>query len=693
MTVARLEPFRPARADWLHAGLVALALFTLYAATSPRSVALEDDSLFVLSSYFLGVEHPPGYPLFTLIGHLFTYLPFGSVAYRVHLASALFGALSGAAAWLCARSLIHGRLPAYLAAFALGLSPVFWSQSIIAEVYTLNTFFFLVLVYLGLQASRGSAQVPDGQGGGGVLFWMAFVFGLSLSNHWPLMLLVAPAFVGLLWPRRTELLKRFGLLSWLVILGLVPYVWMIRRSWMALPISFDGPLETFPEIAFFISRAGYAGIDNSASADWIDRIKFFQFFGGQLLVQFAVAGTLLAVIGFAVQWRLLGQRVAAFLTVAFLMSSAVLLLLLGFDYSAATKHVFHVYPLPAYAVFALWIGLGFAWLTHRYALRHNHAAAGGAAVLALILALGARTNLLASHDWGARYAQAILRIVPENAVVFGQGEADLGPMAYFHMIENWRPDITLYQSKGLILGNRLFHPLRTDEKTAQSKVKEMIEQQTDPVVFTLDAFSGNAQLDRWLYIQVDKSSTDPLQVTVDIPDDAVRFFEESIAVEQDANAWVAYFQGELRRRYALLLARSLQRERPPDERTLRHLDLLAKDFPGALGIAEGMFMNKEGYSVGAVGSYLEKARQAMPSDAGKAHVSRFFYLRGAVRSSMGDRTGATQDLETAVAVWPREDNKAIEQLEDLYREAGNTAALKALQGRIKRTKSLNLPGS
>ena len=319
---------------------------------------------------------------------------------------------------------------------------------------------------------------------------------------------------------------------------------------------------------------------------------------------------------------------AAFLTLAFLMCSAVLLLLLGFDYSAATKHIFHVYPLPAYAVFALWMGLGFAWLARRYALRRGHAAAGGAAVLALMLALGARTNMLTSHDWGARYAQAILRILPQNAVVFGQGEADLGPMAYFHMIENWRPDITLYQAKGLVLGNRLFHPLRTDEETAQRKLREMIDEQTDPVVFTLDAYSGNAQVDRWLYIEVDKSSTDPLQVTVDIPDEAVRFFEESIAGEEEPNAWVAFFQGELRRRYALLLARSLQRDRPPDERTRRHLDLLAKDFQGALGIAEGMVLNKEGYSVGAVASLLDAARDAMPSDAGKSHVSRFFYLRG-----------------------------------------------------------------
>jgi hypothetical protein len=221
----------------------------------------------------------------------------------------------------------------------------------------------------------------------------------------------------------------------------------------------------------------------------------------------------------------------------------------------------------------------------------------------------------------------------------------------------------------------------------------MIDRQTDPVVFTLDAYSGNAQLDRWLYIQVDKSSTDPRQVSVDIPDEAARFFEESIAGVDEPNAWIAYFQGELRRRYGILLARSLARDRPPDERTRRHLDLLAKDFSGALGIAEGMVLNNEGYSVGAVGSLLDAARDAMPSDAPKSHVSRFFYVRGAVRASMGDKSGAIQDLETAVSVWPRAENTAIEQLENLYGQAGDAAGLKALQDRVKRLKTLKLPGS
>jgi hypothetical protein len=651
------------------AGAIAAILFALYALSAPRTVAHEDDGMFVLSSYFLGIEHPPGYPLFTWIGHLFTYLPFGSVAYRVHLASALFGALSCGALYLCARALIPGRLPALLAAFGLGMSPVFWSQAIIAEVYTLNTFFFLVLAWLGLT--------------GASLRWMALAFGLSLSNHYPLMLLVAPAFGILLWPRRAELVRETGLLMWLVVVGLLPYVWLVYRSWRPLPISFYGPLETLTEIWFFLSRTGYAGIDQSSTADWLDRVKFFRFQGVELVVQFALIGTLLAAVGFAVQWRAFGQRIAGFLTVGFLMPTAVLLLLLGFDYDSVRKHVFHVYPLPAYAVAALWMGLGFAWATQRYALRPTPARALAAVVAAAIFALGARANLLEDHEWIARFARAMLQAVPKDAVVLGQGDPDLVPMAYFHMIENVRPDITLYHAKGLMLGNRLFHAARTDAKTAERVVKEMVDSRSEPVVSTLGAWMHGAQRARWLYSEVDKSASDPKQVTVELTEEAMRFFEESLAQTRNSNAWVQFIQGELRRQYGVLLARSLVRGELPDARTRRHFELLQTHYAGALGIAEGLMVNPAGYSTGAVALALDKARDLMPSDVSKEHLSRFFYIRGALRANLGDRKGAMADFETAVSTWRVPTNAAITSLEDLYRESGDQAGLKALQDRVK----------
>src|SRR5688572_5021825 len=655
------------------AGALAAMLFALYALSAPRTVSHEDDGMFILSSYFLGIEHPPGYPLFTWIGHLFTYLPFGSVAYRVHLASALFGALSCGALYLCARALTLGRLPALLAAFGLGMSPVFWSQAIIAEVYTLNTFFFLALAWLGLT--------------GGSLRWMALLFGLSLSNHYPLMLLAAPAFGILLWPRRAELLRETGVLTWLVALGLLPYVWLVYRSWAPLPISFYGPLETLTEVWFFISRSGYAGIDQSSTAGWLDRVKFFRFQALELFVQFALIGTLLAAAGFAVQWRAYGRRIAGFLTVAFLMPTAVLLLLLGFDYDSVRKHVFHVYPLPAYAVAALWMGLGFAWATQRYALRRMPARALAAVVAAAIFALGVRANLLEDHEWGARYARAMLAAVPKNALVIGQGDPDLAPMAYFHMIENVRPDITLFHAQGLILGNRLFHPARTDAETARRLAKEMVESRTEPVVSTLGAWPHSAQRARWRYSEVDKSASDPKQVTVELTEEAMRFFEESLAQTRNSNAWVQFVQGELRRQYGVLLARALVRGELPDARTRRHFELLQTHYSGALGIAEGLMVNPAGYSTGAVAIALDKARDLMPSDVSKEHLSRFFYIRGVLRSNMGDRQGAMADLETAVFTWQLPTNAAIGVLEDLYRQAGDEAGLKALQDRVKAFKA------
>ena len=152
---------------------------------------------------------------------------------------------------------------------------------------------------------------------------MALVFGLSLSNHWPLMLLAVPAFAVLLWPLRSELARGSVALAALVLVGLLPYVWMVRRSWMDLPINFDGPLESLWEVWFFVSRSGYAQVDPSPSAGWLDRVKFFRFQGEQLAYQFALAGTLLAATGFVAQWRLLPRRVCGFLTIAFLMPTAV----------------------------------------------------------------------------------------------------------------------------------------------------------------------------------------------------------------------------------------------------------------------------------------------------------------------------------------------------------------------------------
>jgi len=675
--------FTPRRSDWLEAGLIALGLLCLYALTAAHSVALEDDGLFILSSYFLGIEHPPGYPLHTLLGKLFTYLPIGSVAYRVHLLSGVLGGLSCAGLWMCARVLMPGRLPAYVAALGLGVSSVFWSQAVIAEVYTFNTLFFFSLTYLGLRLMPPGADLAEVPHATRRLAIMALVFGLSLANHWPLMLLVAPGFAVLLLPLLRKKLAAMPLFLLMVAIGLLPYVWLVVLSWSGLIISFYGPLETWDEFWYFVSRQGYANVDTSPATNWIDHLSFFRFVGEVVLLQFAVLGAAVAGIGFWQQWRLWGARVSAFLTLAFVMPTFVLTLLLGFEYDALHKHMFHVYPLPAYGVVALWMGLGASWLVQRLRLAPRPAAAMATALVALVFAVGLHANLHDESGWAARYADTVLKTLPKDAIVFTRGEADLGPIGYFHMIEGRRPDITLYQPQGLVLGNRLFHVLRESTDVMRKRVVALVEGDR-PVVFTQGHLAGYPRVDHWLFRAVDKSSSDKNHVTVEIPEEMKRFFEESVLNVSEDNAWVAYLQGEYRRMYAGLLMSSLPRGAVPDERTSRHIEALSHDFLGALGLTEGLLANQQGYSVAQALGYLEAARDAMPADTGKAHKARLFELRAYLRLERGDRAGALQDLDMATRLWPVTDNPATVVLDKLYAEGRDQPSRQAMWARIKR---------
>jgi hypothetical protein len=74
----------------------------------------------------------------------------------------------------------------------------------------------------------------------------------------------------------------------------------------------------------------------------------------------------------------------------------------------------------------------------------------------------------------------------------------------------------------------------------------------------------------------------------------------------------------------------------------------------------------------------------MPSDVPRRYQSDFFYLRALLRLDLKDKPGAAEDLDTAVSVWPARSNRALDALEDLYRQAGDTAALASVRRRVER---------
>ena len=126
------------------AGLFAASLAVYIHTLAPSVAALFDDSLeFPLVVHRLAIAHPTGYPLYTLLGRL-AVEALGAQqnpAWAVNLVSAAAAALTVALVYLATRELARRRLPPLLGAAVLACSPIFWSQAVIAEVYTLNTAF------------------------------------------------------------------------------------------------------------------------------------------------------------------------------------------------------------------------------------------------------------------------------------------------------------------------------------------------------------------------------------------------------------------------------------------------------------------------------------------------------------------------------------------------------------------------
>ena len=230
------SPPRVGRPDLAALAAAVLGPLALYVATLPRTVVLEDDSLFLMAGVHLGVAHPPGYPLYTLIVHLFTRLPFGDVVFLGHLSSAVLGALACGAVYACARLLRASPAPALIVAWLFGVSEQFWSQAIIAEVYTLNALLFFATYALVLHGAQNPRR-------GWPLAAADVAWGAGLANHWPLMVLATPglAMALALAPKWRDVLGRLPrLLGAAFLTAALPYAWMVWLSHQSA-ISFYGP--------------------------------------------------------------------------------------------------------------------------------------------------------------------------------------------------------------------------------------------------------------------------------------------------------------------------------------------------------------------------------------------------------------------------------------------------------------------
>ena len=166
------------------AGTVFLLALLLYSWTLAPTVTLTDSGELIVVARGLGIAHPPGVPLWIILAHLASLVPFGNIAVRINFSSALFAALACAMLTLVVAELMIAAsylavskrqkrvaqqsktaeepglarrllaVPALGAGLLMAFSRTLWSYATITEVYTLNTLLILVIFFLMLRWRR-----------------------------------------------------------------------------------------------------------------------------------------------------------------------------------------------------------------------------------------------------------------------------------------------------------------------------------------------------------------------------------------------------------------------------------------------------------------------------------------------------------------------------------------------------------
>ena len=217
MRTPRASPHPP---EAFTASAVGLFVLVVYARTLYPDVPGGDAGELIAAVATGGVPHPPGYPLYALLGEAFLHVPFGTVAWRLNLMSAACDSAAAAVLYLAvarwARSTWAGLAATMLFAFA----PAIWGYAVLAEVFALNNLFVALLLLLAVmwQETRDRRWV----------LWGALVFGLGLSNHQTIVFTGAPLSAWALWTGRRDLLRLRPLL-WIVslfALGLIPHLYL-----------------------------------------------------------------------------------------------------------------------------------------------------------------------------------------------------------------------------------------------------------------------------------------------------------------------------------------------------------------------------------------------------------------------------------------------------------------------------------
>ena len=444
------------RNDYYWAALTAVLAFVVLLFTTAPNLTGEDSGELITAAYTMGVAHPPGYPLWCILGKIFTIIiPVGTIAFRVNFMSVFFAAATIFFLFLVIKKQTKNRIIAAGVSLLFGFSFEFWSQSNIAEVYTLNSFFIAACLFL-LQLWREKRSDR-------ILYVLALMCGLGCTNHHtmaPLSILFA-LYIYIKSRRRSPLsFKVMGIACLIFVLALSVYLYLPLRS-QANPYMNWGQPDTIKKSVRHILRSQYK-IPPDAGYVGPEYQRSWSRFGKQLIVyasafvkQFTWGLFWLPILGLWIHFRKKNFEFYLLLSI-FLLTSLGFILFSNFMPDADGINANDFLFIPSYMVAALWMGTAMRWIWEKGKEKIKWRPLP---VLAVIISLllpfpnllgNFQPNDKSNYYYAIDFGHALIHTLDKDAIIFPEGDHKLFPLLYLQGVPGMRPDVTIANKYGHI---------------------------------------------------------------------------------------------------------------------------------------------------------------------------------------------------------------------------------------------------
>jgi tetratricopeptide (TPR) repeat protein len=464
--------------------LLSIGVFSVYLCTMVPVVYVGDSGEFTAAAFSLGIPHNSGYPLYSLLGKIFCMIPLGNIGFRMALMSAFFSAFTILLVFHMILRFTHNVLCSFTAAGVLAFIPLFWFQTVSAEVYPLHGFFVVLMIRLLMhwESTRDFR----------VLLMFVFVTGLSFGNHMQTVMLAPPVLYFIISEDKRAIfaVRHFFSISIIFMLALTLYLYLPIRTQAGAAIHWGDPDSVGRFLAHVTATAHrgayvFTGGVSQYVSRFLDALK-------TIGLQYGIL-TLISIWGWiklpCLRWKIFFVGV-----IGFDLVYTVFLNVISLEVT--------LFTLPSAIVMAILLGVGLNnlldWITGQGNIG-GPVRKGVAVALCSIPIVTLITNfgLCDQRRNYTAYEQAIniFRTMDHGSTIFLDGDNNIFPVAYGRIVEGMGEGQQLYDRYNIIFKwpNKK-HYLDTEDGSGRFKsmVKDKIAKEGGNQSIYFAVFNPNA---------------------------------------------------------------------------------------------------------------------------------------------------------------------------------------------------------